>query len=280
MARNAVAALDSDSDVDMERSSRTQKASNSKASTKNHSRTEDEDVEEDVQGSEAGEEEYEIERILDAKRGTFPDGRMGYLVKWRNYGEEHNSWVDEQDAGNAQDLIDEYWNSQKKKGGRKSTSSASKPPAAKGRQSEPSKEESPELDDIRPKKRGRPSRSIKKAEEQDEEQEQLVRESKKIKTTKSKLSKSNDMDDSDVELIDMKTKYAGAATWEHLVDHIDTVERGDDDELYVYFTLRKNKARAKETTTVCKDKMPRKLLDFYEKNLRWRTVEEDDMDQD
>lgn len=24
---------------------------------------------------------------------------MGYFVKWKGYAEEHNSWVDEQDAG-------------------------------------------------------------------------------------------------------------------------------------------------------------------------------------
>lgn len=67
------------------------------------------------------EEEYEIEKILDAKKGQFSGvspfilcspvirdqsmcplatkGRMGYFVKWKGYGEEHNSWVDEHDAG-------------------------------------------------------------------------------------------------------------------------------------------------------------------------------------
>ena len=72
------------------------------------------------EGSDNGEdsnEEYEIEAILDAKHGAFPgvrsstldfgilnvvtrpQGRMGYLVKWKGYEEEHNSWVDAEDAG-------------------------------------------------------------------------------------------------------------------------------------------------------------------------------------
>jgi hypothetical protein len=73
---------------------------------------------------EGDEEEYEIEGILDAKKGAFPQvmwslsrffachtvlgascylhilqGRTGYFVKWKGYGEEENSWVDEKDAG-------------------------------------------------------------------------------------------------------------------------------------------------------------------------------------
>ena len=34
-----------------------------------------------------------IDRVL-----TCQQGRTGYLVKWKGYGEEHNSWVDEKDA--------------------------------------------------------------------------------------------------------------------------------------------------------------------------------------
>lgn len=40
--------------------------------------------------------------ITDRMRTPSPPvtkGRMGYLVKWKNYAEEHNSWVDERDAG-------------------------------------------------------------------------------------------------------------------------------------------------------------------------------------
>ena len=74
----------------------------------------------DHSGPEESEEEdnevYEIESILDAKRGatgsvrflrhSFGDAcliisskaRIGYLVKWKGYTDEENSWVDERDA--------------------------------------------------------------------------------------------------------------------------------------------------------------------------------------
>jgi len=65
---------------------------------------------EEVEEVEEGDgSEYEIEQVLDAKRGVFPDGRMGYFVKWKGYGPNENSWVDEMDAVNASELVDEYW---------------------------------------------------------------------------------------------------------------------------------------------------------------------------
>ena len=42
-----------------------------------------------------GHEEYEVEEILDSRKW----GRgLQYLVKWKGYTEENNSWVDEKDA--------------------------------------------------------------------------------------------------------------------------------------------------------------------------------------
>ena len=75
----------------------------------------------EVDRDEAGEEddeEYEIEMILDAKQGTFEgvstfcalyilvmaytdvsrQGKLGYLVKWKGYSAESNSWVSEEEA--------------------------------------------------------------------------------------------------------------------------------------------------------------------------------------
>lgn len=69
--------------------------------------------------SDGDSEVYEIEAILDAKRGAtgsvsscchlltkknashvvYPKTRIGYFVKWKGYPDEENSWVDERDAG-------------------------------------------------------------------------------------------------------------------------------------------------------------------------------------
>lgn len=242
---------------------------------------EDVEVNEGSEGEEEGEEEeYEIEKILDAKLGTFDGGRMGYLVKWKGYSEENNSWVDEKDAENAQVLIDDYWrNHKQKKFARKSAGTASKASTAKPRKSSTLREESSEVEDTRPKKRGRPSKAkpVEKEEDQDEDVEKQVpkRARKSTGNKSAKAASPMDLDeDEDVPVFrDMKT-WKNSATWEHIVDSIDTVERDAEGQLLVYFTLKNNQGRARESSTLCKEKMPRKLLDFYERNLRWRTSDE------
>ena len=51
-------------------------------------------------------EEYEVESILDSRMS----GRQGlqYLVKWKGYGNEENSWEPERNLTNAQALLREY----------------------------------------------------------------------------------------------------------------------------------------------------------------------------
>lgn len=51
-----------------------------------------------------GEEQYDVERIVDRTRSK---GVLYYLVKWVGYGEEYNSWISEDDM-NADDLRKEY----------------------------------------------------------------------------------------------------------------------------------------------------------------------------
>jgi len=95
--------------------------------------SQDPDHDKENEASEGGgedEEVYEIEAILDAKMGYFATGRYGYLVRWKGYGPEEDSWVDEPDAEGATDLIEEYWHANpKKQRGRKSGAAAT--PASK-----------------------------------------------------------------------------------------------------------------------------------------------------
>ena len=39
---------------------------------------------------------------------------MAYFVEWVGYGSEHDSWVREEDAENAADMLAEYWRRQKR----------------------------------------------------------------------------------------------------------------------------------------------------------------------
>jgi len=213
------------------------------------------------------EEEFEIEEVLDAKRGVFPDGRIGYFVKWKNYTEEHNSWVDELDAENAKDLVDEFWrkNPHKKRQGRKSLDKRPKKLQEYDSDGDSSTAK---------KKRGR--KTSTKAESDDEmDVDQPVRKKKATRLSKTR-EPSQDDNDSEVVLQTMET-YMAVKNWEHLVKAVDTVERESNGELYIYFTLTSGES-VREKNDICKDRFPRKLLDFYEDNLRWRNAQEVDHD--
>ncbi|KAG6881242.1 hypothetical protein C0995_002527 [Termitomyces sp. Mi166 len=98
-----VSPVHSDGESDDERSQK------NRANKKNQVDEQSMEVDGDEGGEEENEEEeYEIEEILDAKRGSFPNERMGYFVKWKGYDESKSSWVDEQDAENAGTLIEEF----------------------------------------------------------------------------------------------------------------------------------------------------------------------------
>ncbi|KAI8969377.1 hypothetical protein BD414DRAFT_518579 [Trametes punicea] len=281
MAKVTTTADVSDSESENEQTRSTRKsASASKNASKDKGRAEDaaEGTDEEEDGDD---EEYEIEAILDAKQGTFPEGRVGYLVKWKGYGDEHNSWVDEKDAEGAKDLIAEFWK-RNKKGARKSDV---KPKGAPRPRKSSVKDADSDIEEVAPaKKRGRPSKSTPARDTSEDEdgshKQKKPRKSTasaaKAATTNRRKSNSDAMDMDEDVYIDMR-KYKDASSWEHLVESIDTVERTDDGELYVYFTLKHGKGHAREKSSVCKKKMPYKLIDFYESNLRWKPSDEDAM---
>ncbi|KZT54943.1 hypothetical protein CALCODRAFT_370405 [Calocera cornea HHB12733] len=86
----------------------------------------DADEEEGEGDSEEGESEYEIEAILGHKMGMFTPGEYAYYVSWKGYPAEENSWVSQDDAGNAMELITEYWKTRPKREVPQKSSSAKK----------------------------------------------------------------------------------------------------------------------------------------------------------
>ncbi|KAF9499541.1 hypothetical protein BDN71DRAFT_1441670 [Pleurotus eryngii] len=226
--------------------------------------TDNEAGNEETPGSE-GEEEYEIEEIIEAKKGMFSGGRVGYLVKWKGYSSEHNSWVDERDAGNAADLIDTFWKKQNAaKARRKSgaSESASRAPARDWQKSNLSGDESAVTTT---KKRGRTSKAA--------DAEGDTRTTKKAKKpANGKAQTVADAKDNDDISVGNMNQYTDMPDWEPLIQSVDTVCSTEEGLLEVFFTLNSGE-RVKEASKICKERFPNKLIDFYEAHLKWRSVD-------
>ncbi|KAF9460554.1 hypothetical protein BDZ94DRAFT_1169461 [Collybia nuda] len=194
-------------------------------------------------------------------------GRMGYFVKWKGYPNSENSWVDEQDAGNADDLIAQYWktHSKTKKAPRKSVDA--KTPKSGRKSTVP--EDGSDRETSLPKKRGRKSHVKADSDAENGNDVEETRATKKSrKNTKESETPATEVSD----IGDMK-QYMSVTSWEKLIASVDTIEREEDGSLTVYFALKTGE-RVKEKSTICRQRFPQRLLDFFESNLRWRVADE------
>ncbi|KAF7289102.1 Chromo domain-containing protein [Mycena chlorophos] len=192
----------------------------------------------------------------DHKKGMVNRGKMAFYVKWKGYDEDENSWINEEDA-NAPELIEEYWEKQKKPKPSPTKRSARKSSAASDDDSEVVESVSA------PKKRGRKSNAAKEAEAEEEDED---RPTKKARRNTKKNDEPEQLP-TEEELGNMD-QYRDAPSWDHLVKHVDTVERSEKNDR-VYFTLHSGE-RIREDSAICADKFPKLLIKFYETNLRWR----------
>jgi len=227
----------------------------------------------DDEGSDAGSEEgseYEIESIISAKRV----GAQGftYLVSWKGYTAEHNSWVDEADAGNATDLISEYWEKNKKEKKARKSVDKSKATSKAGRKSDAGDTEAASVSAAKKRARSKAKKDSDVEEDSDSERPRTAK--KPRKSTKKPSPASMDIDD---DVGDMG-KYMHQESWEKLIKKVDTVEMGDDNKLYVFFTLKADNERHRQTSEICKKRFPLHMLDFYEGHLRWKQVDDEGND--
>lgn len=215
------------------------------------------------------EEEYEIESIVDHQEKKFGK-QLGFLVKWKGYGEEDNSWVSEEDAQNAKDIIVEYWRQVNAKKAKSAASTSVK----RGRKSEPRPASEA------PKKRGRQSKAASSDPPDAEEEPPVPKKQRKSKATSASAPvTSMDVDEDETESINepvvkaMESKYHKMDSWEHLIQEIETVEKDPEgqDHLWIYVVLKDGK-RVRETSTIAKQKFPNALIAYYESNLRWRST--------
>lgn len=183
----------------------------------------------------------------------------------------------------ARDLIAEFWKHHKK-GSRKSDV---KPKATPKPRKSSVKADSDVESTAPAKKRGRQSKSTpaRAASDEEDEEDAAPKQKKPRKSAGGSAAKTNNRRKSNASAADEDgepyadlRKLKDMASWEHLVERIDTVERTQDGDLFVYFTLyvrrfssafanlvflvfaRKNgKGHAREKSDICKKKMPYKV---------------------
>jgi len=192
---------------------------------------------------------YEIEAILEARRNMYGKSRMGYFVKWKGYGEEENSWIDEKDAGGATELIREYWKTRPK-----NQASSSKEKATKGRTST-------RKSDAGASTRTIPSKRVLNVDSESEDGN--------MNASKKNGSMAVETDNEQLPQGVNVNGFANKKSWEKDIQEIETVERDANGMLTVYFKLGDGK-RAKEEHRIARQRFPQKLLDFYEHSIAWR----------
>lgn len=140
---------------------------------------------------------------------------------------------------NAQELIDRFWAEKKKSkaGPRKSEPVKLKPKLVE----KPSRKSLADVDssvepDTGIKKRGRPRKDELPSEARDEEEDEQ-RAKKRPRKSNGVSRKDNKPESEDEETVGNMKKHMKVPSWEELIETIDTVEREDDGELYVFFTL-------------------------------------------
>ncbi|CAG8546658.1 5021_t:CDS:2, partial [Paraglomus occultum] len=187
---------------------------------------EGEEMEED------GEDEYEVEAIVDHKKTK---GIMKYYIKWKGYPSDENTW-ESADNLNCDDLVQAYWlqskernNKEKKKKHKYKTKGGSS-----------KRSETPDRFEEKDAKRQR-------IRDRTDENDKTRR-----NRTKHTREKSDNDEDED---------------WDNQITSVETVTRDEkSNELMVYLRW-KNGDTSKHTAKEANRKCPQKMIKFYEQRL-------------
>ncbi|EJU02115.1 hypothetical protein DACRYDRAFT_21884 [Dacryopinax primogenitus] len=243
-------------------------------------------VEQDVdneasEDSEDDEEGYEVEEILDVKKGG-AKGSLKYYVKWNEYDESENSWVTAEDAAGAPDVIEKFWKSHEELQEKFNVTvmgevRKDKPTPAKSGTSRKPAREKPRASAPAVASHPSPVRALPRRRALSDSPPPPPKvSSRPAATPQAAIKRKREPDDSDAEDHTM-AKYMKKANWEDLVIRVDNIAGNDNSvgkkgtHLRVYLKLKDGQS-AVSTNIECNKRCPQKMLAFYEGKLKFRTM--------
>ncbi|KAJ3182120.1 hypothetical protein HDU85_003162 [Gaertneriomyces sp. JEL0708] len=196
-----------------------------------------------------GEETYEVERILSHK---VKNGVELYLVKWKGWGDEDNTWEPVENLEGAEDALREFWKRNKRvHGGGKVVKKAGK------REAHGTHEEARS-------KRARVDNGAGDAEEAGSTDDRGASEDLVLET------------DAYTQHDELPESKLALSSWDDLVERVDTLDRESSTNGIIVFLTWKDGTKSVHPNTECNARCPQAMIQFYEKNVRFRTLEEDD----
>ncbi|CAG7941156.1 unnamed protein product [Penicillium salamii] len=208
---------------------------------------EDSDKQESDADDDEDDENYVVEKIV--RHDWLDDGTLKFFVKWQGYSAiKDHTWEEEENLmEGASEILNAYYKSiggrperasEKPKPGRKRKSMGD----ASSKSATPSKAAAP------PAKRGRKSAAAKLAE---------------AETPDSSVAPEDDQG------------WLPKGKWDKDLKEVSTIQQGRHGEGLFAYLLFNNGKTARVSVQACYDKCPRKMLEFYEKHLVFKTENDD-----
>ncbi len=139
-------------------------------------------------------------------------------------------------SSNAKDVVEEFWKKNPHKKRSVDRKSLDKKSPDKGRKSIVANDSSDAME-VKPKKRGRKSAAHKTNSDDEMSVDQPEPRATKKAKKKATQSETSEAPEKEEKIIGDMKNYMHLTSWEGVVSSVDTVERSDEDNLTVYFTL-------------------------------------------